>query len=168
MPSCGYCGHCAKDFSSREPGKPNLATIDVAGGIVSQAVRNTLRRMQEVSEGIISPQEAAAADERLLEWLTQTFSGRNKHFASAEGWNPAGLAQYVREVFAGDLSAAGRHAPRSDAEVIAWLFERFLSGFYDLIHRRSKAQERYLGMENAPDVREFVSFWQGVLVGAPL
>ena len=72
MPSCGYCGHCAKDFSSREPGKPNLATIDVAGGIVSQAVRNTLRRMQEVSEGIMSPQEAAAADERLLEWLTQT------------------------------------------------------------------------------------------------
>ena len=168
MPSCGYCGHCAKDFSSREPGKPNLASIDVVGGIVEQAVRNTLRRMQNVSDGDMSLEEAAQADERLVHWLTETFCGRNKHFASAEGWNPSGLADYIREVFSGDLLKAGRHAPSSDAEVVAWVAYRFLRGLYELIKEMPAAGRNYPEMEYAPRVRDFVSFWQGVLVGAPM
>ena len=168
MPGCGYCGHCARDFSSREPGKPNLASIDVVGGILEQAVRNTLRRMQQVSDGNMSPQEAAQADDRLVNWFTETFCGRNKHFASAEGWNPCGLADYIREVFSGDLQKAGRHAPSSDAEVVGWVSERFLQGFYELIENLPKAGTNFHEMEYAPRVREFVAFWQSVLVGAPM
>ncbi len=168
MPSCGNCGSCCKDFSSREPGKPNLASIDVMGGIVEQAVRNTLRRMDEVQAGSMSPQEASDADERLTDWLTQTLCGRNKHFASAEGWNPCGLADYLREVFAGDLERLAAHAPRSDGEVIRWVCERFLDGLYELVSEMGQvAETRQQLLGQSVKLRGFVNFWQAVLVGAP-
>ena len=94
MSSCGSCrsGRCG-DFSSKAVGLPSLAAIDVVERILLQAVKNTAQRSVDASQGKLTRQDLVEADLKLVSWLTDTFAGRNRHFETAEGWNPTGLAQ---------------------------------------------------------------------------
>lgn len=169
MSNCGSCrsGRCG-DFSSKAEGLPSLASIDVVERILLQAVKNTAQRAVDVSEGRMTPQELSEADQRLVQWLAETFSGRNRHFATAEGWNPCGLAQYLREgadeqlrrVLAGGL-------PEDDYAAIEVGVRLFLTNVYVMLEQIGASGGSLGGLEQHDGVLGFVNYWSCLLTGCP-
>ena len=154
MSSCGSCrsGRCG-DFSSKAVGLPSLAAIDVVERILLQAVKNTAQRSVDASEGKLSRQDLVDADLKLVTWLTDTFAGRNRHFETAEGWNPTGLAQYLREGMGERVrDVLGGKLPDGDYEMI----EIGLMGNGNLS-----------GLEQNDSVLSFVNYWSCLLTGCP-
>ena len=100
MSSCSSCapGRGCHDFSSRAEQLPSLAAIDVVERLLLQALKNTAQRASRAAAGELTADELREANETLIDWLADTFSGRNRHFQSAENWNPHGLADYMREM----------------------------------------------------------------------
>lgn len=67
---------CGCDFSTREKGKPDLSSIEVVSDIFFEAARKTAGRLRALEEGTLSPEELAAAQEHLADWIGATFSGK--------------------------------------------------------------------------------------------
>lgn len=103
--SCGpRCGSC-HDHGSTADRKPSLGAIDVVDGIFRQAARNLARRIAALRAGDMTPEELDAANEKLVEWMGATFSGRSRHFDVIDHWHPSGLAAEIEHVLGGDVSA---------------------------------------------------------------
>ena len=103
MPCPCSNSRCGCDFSTREKGKPDLSSIEVVSDIFFEAARKTALRFNALQEGDMSPEEFSLSQEHLADWLGATFAGKNRHFASSEDWNPAGLAAYACAVLASEL-----------------------------------------------------------------
>ena len=88
MPCPCSNSRCGCDFSTREKGKPDLSSIEVVSDIFFEAARKTAGRLRALEEGTLSPEELAAAQEHLADWIGATFSGKNRHYGSSEDWNP--------------------------------------------------------------------------------
>ncbi len=169
MSNCGSCrsGHCG-DFSSKATGLPSLASIDVVERILLQAVKNTAQRAVDASEGRLSREDLQEADLRLVQWLADTFAGRNKHFATAEGWNPTGLGEYlrqgmgprVREILGGTL-------PSDDYQMIEIGARVFLNNAYELLEGLGASGTSLAGLEQNNEVLGFVNYWSSLLTGCP-
>ena len=170
MSQCGTgrCGSC-HDFSSKAEGLPSLASIDVIERILLQAVKNTARRAQEAADGKLTHEDLVAADLKLVEWLTDTFAGRNPHFATAEGWNPTGLAQYLREGMGEKVRAAlGGQLPSDDYTMIEVGARLFLNNAYMMLENLGAGANPNLAeFEQSDAVISFVNYWSCLLTGCP-
>lgn len=167
MSRCGHCGpgRSCCDFSSRADRLPSLASIDVVEPVVRQALINTAQRHSRHLAGDLSREDIDEADDRLLDWLGQTFSGKNRNFASAEGWNPGGLAEYVRENFAGMFEQRGVRMPFGDRALVEELARMLLADIYAVIGQVGSWRQ---GMENSTPAYALVMFWSRLLTGAPV
>ena len=156
MSSCGSCrsGRCG-DFSSKAVGLPSLAAIDVVERILLQ--------------GKLSRQDLVDADLKLVTWLTDTFAGRNRHFETAEGWNPTGLAQYLREGMGERVrDVLGGKLPDGDYEMIEIGARLFLNNAYVLLEQIGLMGNGNLsGLEQNDSVLSFVNYWSCLLTGCP-
>lgn len=170
MSSCSSCapGRGCHDFSSRAEQLPSLAAIDVVERLLLQALKNTAQRASRAAAGELTADELREANETLIDWLADTFSGRNRHFQSAENWNPHGLADYMREMMPESLKAVVSEIPTDDEEVIHLAAGIFLSDVYATLH--SLAQQGYSmeGVENLEPCVRVVGFWTQLMVGAPI
>lgn len=170
MSNCGNCrsGRCG-DFSSKATGLPSLASIDVVERILLQAVKNTARRSVEASEGKLTHDDIVEADLTLVHWLTDTFAGRNPHFATAEGWNPKGLAAYLREGMGENIrEVLGGKLPEDDYAMIEIGARLFLNNAYVLLEQIGRMGNGNLsGLEQSDGVLSFVNYWSSLLTGCP-
>ncbi|MCF0253945.1 MAG: hypothetical protein HUK26_06405, partial [Duodenibacillus sp.] len=140
---CGGCG----DHATCNPGLPDLTSIEVAGGIFSQAAANTVRRMRSLMAGDMSPEELDAADAKLADWLGATFSGRNRHYRSGEAWNPEGLADFLREALAEQIEAFAGRVPARDDEVICAAMAIFMRDLYGILGAAAQSGRDLEGIE---------------------
>ena len=170
MSSCGSCrsGRCG-DFSSKAVGLPSLAAIDVVERILLQAVKNTAQRSVDASQSKLTRQDLVEADLKLMSWLTDTFAGRNRHFETAEGWNPTGLAQYLREGMGERVrDVLGGKLPDGDYEMIEIGARLFLNNAYVLLEQIGLMGNGNLsGLEQNDSVLSFVNYWSCLLTGCP-
>ena len=99
MPKCSLncnrgCGH---DHSSKAEQPPSIVDIEVVRRILSQALVNMFKRSIACVQGEITEDERVEKDQKLVEWLGDTFCGKNPHFEiGPDDWNPDGLAQFIR------------------------------------------------------------------------
>ena len=170
MSRCSSCfsGGGCRDFSSRAEQLPSLAAIDVVEKLLLQALKNTAKRAEMAARGEISREELTEANQKLVDWLGLTFAGGNPHFQSAEGWNPRGLAQYMREEMPDSLKAAVNTIPDDDEEVIYTAAGIFLSDVYATLHSLAVQGVPFDGIENAEPCVRMVQFWSALMVGAPI
>lgn len=171
MSNCGSCrsGRCG-DFSSKAEGLPNLANIDVVERILLQAVRNTAQRSVDAASGKLTREDLVQADLRLVQWLSDTFGGRNRHFDTAEGWNPTGLAQYLREGLGENIREfLGGKLPEDDYEMIGIGARLFLNNTYALLEQIGRMGNTNLsGLEQSDAVAGFIDYWSCLLTGCPI
>lgn len=169
MSQCNSCrpGRSCHDFSSRAAQLPSLAAIDVVEGLLAQAVRNTVRRLAEVWEGTMSPEEAADADQRLCDWLTATFCGENRHYACVEGWNPEGLANYVREQYGDQIPVIPTGRRRGDEGVIESVMVVLVGKLHRMIEEELEAGAALMEVPVRQAAQNFTTSWAALLVGAP-
>ena len=167
MPCARSNSRCCCDFSTREPGKPNLSSIEVVSDIFYQAARKSANRLSRLEIGEMSPEEYAREQQRLTDWIGITFSGDNIHYASSEDWNPRGLAQYAKNVLYEEIQQAG-FKPEEDTEFIFALS-------YLYVKELEKALERHIA--NGEEAKSFplskasiglVHWWSRLMTGAPV
>ena len=121
--SCRRCG----DFGSRAERKPDLLNIEVTTGIFRKAFQNFIKRRRAL--GIeYDRDDIAAADQKLVDWLVETYGGRNPHYEASDEWHvtvpdrvrEAALREAkdaaVREAM-GRLSPGAVHALRAAAKL---------------------------------------------------
>ena len=97
------------------------------------------------------------------------FAGRNRHFETAEGWNPTGLAQYLREGMGERVrDVLGGKLPDGDYEMIEIGARLFLNNAYVLLEQIGLMGNGNLsGLEQNDSVLSFVNYWSCLLTGCP-
>ena len=118
--------------------------------------------------GKLTHQDIVDADLRLVSWLADTFAGRNKHFATAEGWNPTGLAEYLREGLDENIrTALGGKLPEDDYGMIDLGARLFLNNAYVMLEQIGTTGS-LSGLEQHDGVLSFVNYWSCLLTGCPM
>lgn len=157
---CRGCG----DFSSRAERRPNLLEIEVVTQIFHQAIRNLLRCDEAFLQGALSAEDIEAADEKLIVWIGETFSGRNKHFEASDEWHPEGLARHILHALASSLSSA---MPVDDAEVLERAGELFIRDVRALAQSLRGSSLSSADVAESEPMVELAERWAHLYVGAP-
>lgn len=168
MPCPCSNSRCGCDFSTREKGKPDLSSIEVVSDIFFEAARKTAGRLRALEEGTLSPEELAAAQEHLADWIGATFSGKNRHYGSSEDWNPAGLASYARRLLADEMRRVVGFVPSDDTETIfavALIYRRDLESALDS-HVKSGGDAASFSLSAASV--DLIHRWSRLMTGAPV
>lgn len=168
MPCPCSNSRCRCDFSTREKGKPDLSSIEVVSDIFFEAARKTAGRLRALEEGTLSPEELAAAQEHLADWIGATFSGKNRHYGSSEDWNPAGLASYARRLLADEMRRVVGFVPSDDTETIfavALIYRRDLESALDS-HVKSGGDAASFALSAASV--DLIHRWSRLMTGAPV
>ena len=160
---CGSCG--CSDFSSKAERLPNLLAIEVVTEIFHQAIRNLLKRDEQLAEGELSPEDIEAADQKLVHWIGETFSGRNKHLESSDEWHPEGLARHILHALASPLSDS---MPVDDAEVLESAGRLFIRDVRGLANELSGSTFGAADTAECEAMRELAERWAHLYVGAPV
>lgn len=168
MPCPCSNSRCRCDFSTREKGKPDLSSIEVVSDIFFEAARKTAGRLRALEEETLSPEELAAAQEHLADWIGATFSGKNRHYGSSEDWNPAGLASYARRLLADEMRRVVGFVPSDDTETIfavALIYRRDLESALDS-HVKSGGDAASFALSAASV--DLIQRWSRLMTGAPV
>ena len=168
MPCPCSNSRCGCDFSTWEKGKPDLSSIEVVSDIFFEAARKTAGRLRALEEGTLSPEELAAAQEHLADWIGATFSGKNRHYGSSEDWNPAGLASYARRLLADEMRRVVGFVPSDDTETIfavALIYRRDLESALDS-HVKSGGDAASFALSAASV--DLIHRWSRLMTGAPV
>ena len=168
MPCPCSNSRCRCDFSTREKGKPDLSSIEVVSDIFFEAARKTAGRLRALEEGTLSPEELAAAQEHLADWIGATFSGKNRHYGSSEDWNPAGLASYARRLLADEMRRVVGFVPSDDTETIfavSLIYRRDLESALDS-HVKSGGDAASFALSAASV--DLIHRWSRLMTGAPV
>ena len=168
MPCPCSNSRCGCDFPTREKGKPDLSSIEVVSDIFFEAARKTAGRLRALEEGTLSPEELAAAQEHLADWIGATFSGKNRHYGSSEDWNPAGLASYARRLLADEMRRVVGFVPSDDTETIfavALIYRRDLESALDS-HVKSGGDAASFALSAASV--DLIHRWSRLMTGAPV
>lgn len=153
---CRSCG----DYGSRAERSPSLLDITVVKGLLVRAFLNLASRRNRARAGELSGEDLEAADVKLEEWLTATFSGENRHFASDADFHPQGLSEHLAE---GLGLAVSR--PR---DVFEEVFGRFVAQCHDLAQALEENGFDAAAEPAHPAVDEMALDWAAALCGAPL
>lgn len=168
MPCPCSNSRCGCVFSTREKRKPDLSSIEVVSDIFFEAARKTAGRLRALEEGTLSPEELAAAQEHLADWIGATFSGKNRHYGSSEDWNPAGLASYARRLLADEMRRVVGFVPSDDTETIfavALIYRRDLESALDS-HVKSGGDAASFALSAASV--DLIHRWSRLMTGAPV
>lgn len=133
-----------------------------------EAARKTAGRFRALEEGTLSPEELAAAQEHLADWIGATFSGKNRHYGSSEDWNPAGLASYARRLLADEMRRVVGFVPSDDTETIfavALIYRRDLESALDS-HVKSGGDAASFALSAASV--DLIHRWSRLMTGAPV
>ena len=136
--------------------------------IFFEAARKTAGRLRALEEGTLSPEELAAAQEHLADWIGATFSGKNRHYGSSEDWNPAGLASYARRLLADEMRRVVGFVPSDDTETIfavALIYRRDLESVLDS-HVKSGGDAASFALSAASV--DLIHRWSRLMTGAPV
>lgn len=158
---------CGRDHSSKAPQSPSLVDIEVVRKIFAQAIVNMCSRLVSVANGEMTIEEQRNKDLYLAQWLGETFCAYNKHFEPGpEGWNPSGLAEFVRQQFKDKHPENDFEADDETAVFSACAI--FVGESYKALEDTLKNGVVLTNPNRLPDsVDRFVEAWTMLFVGAP-
>ncbi|WP_289163499.1 hypothetical protein [uncultured Parasutterella sp.] len=167
MPKCSLncnrgCGH---DHSSKAEQPPSIVDIEVVRRILSQALVNMFKRSIACVQGEITEDERAEKDQKLVEWLGDTFCGKNPHFEiGPDDWNPDGLAQFIRMTVQEIAEKTEEDTPE---ETIYETAVYFCAKSYLVLRDTFQAGWEIEDANNLPPMlQEWVETWTMLFVGA--
>ncbi|MVX55679.1 hypothetical protein [Parasutterella muris] len=167
MPKCSLncnrgCGH---DHSSKAEQPPSIVDIEVVRRILSQALVNMFKRSIACVQGEITEDERAEKDQKLVEWLGDTFCGKNPHFEiGPDDWNPDGLAQFIRMTVQEIAEKTEEDTPE---ETIYETAAYFCAKSYLVLRDTFQAGWEIEDANNLPPMlQEWVETWTMLFVGA--
>ena len=167
MPKCSLncnrgCGH---DHSSKAEQPPSIVDIEVVRRILSQALVNMFKRSIACVQGEITEDERAEKDQKLVEWLGDTFCGKNPHFEiGPDDWNPDGLAQFIRMTVQEIAEKTEEDTPE---ETIYEAAAYFCAKSYLVLRDTFQAGWEIEDANNLPPMlQEWVETWTMLFVGA--
>lgn len=167
MPKCSLncnrgCGH---DHSSKAEQPPSIVDIEVVRRILSQALVNMFKRSIACVQGEITEDERAEKDQKLVEWLGDTFCGKNPHFEiGPDDWNPDGLAQFIRMTV---QEIAEKTEEDTHEETIYETAVYFCAKSYLVLRDTFQAGWEIEDANNLPPMlQEWVETWTMLFVGA--
>lgn len=167
MPKCSLncnrgCGH---DHSSKAEQSPSIVDIEVVRRILSQALVNMFKRSIACVQGEITEDERAEKDQKLVEWLGDTFCGKNPHFEiGPDDWNPDGLAQFIRMTVQEIAEKTEEDTPE---ETIYETAVYFCAKSYLVLRDTFQAGWEIEDANNLPPMlQEWVETWTMLFVGA--
>ena len=156
---------CPNRYATRRKLPPNISSYPVARRVLSQAVRNTWDRLQQVMQGSLSFQELEQANLTLAVWLYEAFTGQNPHFSCESEFNGRHLAQYLRECVGSDVAMLDPEVDIDDDD--AFLFSVFAYFVSEIFAVLKSAEAARFGLDQNPQVESFVDMWSLRLTGAP-
>ena len=162
--NCGRsCGH---DHSSKAPQSPSVVDLEVVRTLLTQALINMERRTVKVNEKELNPEEATTKNWELVQWLTDTFCGRNSHFeVGPEDWNPDGLAQFIQLTIPKILE--GKIDPSPD-DIVFEATTVFVRGSQNAVVSLLRSGGSLEDSDRLPPPLErFIESWAMLFVGAP-
>ena len=167
MPKCSLncnrgCGH---DHSSKAEQPPSIVDIEVVRRILSQALVNMFKRSIACVQGEITEDERVEKDQKLVEWLGDTFCGKNPHFEiGPDDWNPDGLAQFIRMTVQEIAEKTEEDTPE---ETIYETAAYFCAKSYLVLRETFQAGWEIEDANNLPPMlQEWVETWTMLFVGA--
>ncbi|WP_251451319.1 hypothetical protein [Parasutterella muris] len=167
MPKCSLncnrgCGH---DHSSKAEQPPSIVDIEVVRRILSQALVNMFKRSIACVQGEITEDERVEKDQKLVEWLGDTFCGKNPHFEiGPDDWNPDGLAQFIRMTVQEIAEKTEEDTPE---ETIYETAAYFCAKSYLVLRDTFQAGWEIEDANNLPPMlQEWVETWTMLFVGA--
>ena len=167
MPKCSLncnrgCGH---DHSSKAEQPPSIVDIEVVRRILSQALVNMFKRSIACVQGEITEDERVEKDQKLVEWLGDTFCGKNPHFEiGPDDWNPDGLAQFIRMTVQEIAEKTEEDTPE---ETIYETAAYFCVKSYLVLRDTFQAGWEIEDANNLPPMlQEWVETWTMLFVGA--
>ena len=167
MPKCSLncnrgCGH---DHSSKAEQPPSIVDIEVVRRILSQALVNMFKRSIACVQGEITEDERVEKDQKLVEWLGDTFCGKNPHFEiGPDDWNPDGLAQFIRMTVQEIAEKTEEDTPE---ETIYETAADFCAKSYLVLRDTFQAGWEIEDANNLPPMlQEWVETWTMLFVGA--
>ena len=167
MPKCSLncnrgCGH---DHSSKAEQPPSIVDIEVVRRILSQALDNMFKRSIACVQGEITEDERVEKDQKLVEWLGDTFCGKNPHFEiGPDDWNPDGLAQFIRMTVQEIAEKTEEDTPE---ETIYETAAYFCAKSYLVLRDTFQAGWEIEDANNLPPMlQEWVETWTMLFVGA--
>lgn len=167
MPKCSLncnrgCGH---DHSSKAEQPPSIVDIEVVRRILSQALVNMFKRSIACVQGEITEDERVEKDQKLVEWLGDTFCGKNPHFEiGPDDWNPDGLAQFIRMTVQEIAEKTEEDTPE---ETIYETAAYFCAKSYLVLRDMFQAGWEIEDANNLPPMlQEWVETWTMLFVGA--
>lgn len=139
-------------------GQPYLGSVQDVEKIVRQLAASVIERFDEVGHGVLTPSDAATADQQECMKLGAAFTGAGNEYALLNGWNGKPLADYLRQQMARDLDP-----DQSDEVVVAQAFAAFVHGLYDLLRQAGRVDDEALQQSLSGQVRAFSMALLGVM-----
>lgn len=110
-------------------GLPYLGDTHAVDKILRELTAGVLDRFDRVGHGLLTPNDAAAADQAECVRLGTAFTGGDAGFAIVPGWSTGGLANRVRDKMAETVKAG-----ETDDQVLAQAFAVFVHHIYDQLN----------------------------------
>lgn len=108
---------------------PYLGDTEAVDRILRELTAGVLDRFDRVGHGLLTPNEAAEADQSECERLGKAFTGGDAGFQVVPGWSTGGLASSVRSKMAESLNVG-----EADDQVLAQAFAVFVHHIYDQLN----------------------------------
>ena len=164
MGCTGQCSSCGS-----ECGKQPLRHPNITGAILGQFMMDMARRVEEQKAGRLTEEQLDEIDQKVMNWLGATFSGRNEQFAVDPEWYPTGVAGNLRIKLGNELAeAAGGKLPEDNNVLIYSAFAVFMAEAYNTMFELSKKGMTLFGEQPAPEMLLLLKRWTELLVGYDL
>lgn len=125
--------------------------------IVREFTVGVLERFDEVGHGVLTPSDAASADQAACLKMGAMFTGGDKSVTPLEGWTGKELADYLRNQMDSTLQPE-----EDDAKLVAQVFAVYLHRLYDHLRTIESAPESELMQTVERDARGLAMSLVGV------
>jgi hypothetical protein len=113
-------------------GRPFLGDIQAVERIVRQFAADVITRFDEVGHGVLTPGDAAAADQSQCLQLAGVFTGADPAYAPVRNWTGKPLADHLRNRMERELVPDD-----DDVQLVAQAFAVFVHSVYELLREAS-------------------------------
>ena len=164
MSCTGNCSSCGSSCLKQPLRHPNIT-----GAILGQFMMDMAQRVEEHQAGRLTEEKFDEIDQKAMNWLGATFSGRNDQFALDEDWYPTGVAGNLRIKLGKELSeVTGGKLPEDNNALIYSAFAVFMAEAYNTMFELSKKGVTMFGENPAPELLLLLKRWTELLVGMDL
>lgn len=146
-----------------------LRVPNTIGAILGRFILEAAKRVQALSEGAVSEEQADRDEQRTVAWLGNTFCGLNSQFEADPGWFPKGLAGNLRFKLADELAhACGGKIPEEDNAVVFAASALFMAQTYSTLYDLKRQGVEVLGESTAPELLLHLKRWTEFFMGEEL